>query len=459
MKRLLLLILLFSSISGFSREKRLALVIGNSAYVHGGVLKNPVNDAMAMEQALTRVGFEVMVFLNLDQTGMKRVIDDFGNHLKDFDVGLFYYAGHGIQSKGINYLIPVDADLSSENDVEYNCIDAGRILGKMEDASCRTNIIILDACRNNPFERSWTRSTHGRGLASMDAPIGSLIAYATAPGTTASDGPGINGLYTSALVRFIIHPGLSIEEVFKQVRIVVVSESEGIQMPWESTSLMGDFYFNTNPADSTATNAFVPTFESSDPGGFRFAREGTFTDPRNGSEYSWIKIGDQIWMAENLNYPASEGSWCYENQGKNCTVYGRLYNWEAAQHVCPEGWRLPSDDEWKKLEMGIGLSQADANGIGPRGVNTGGKLKENGRLLWRDPNTGASNEYEFNALPGGFRSDDGVFYSVGYAGYWWCSTDTNTISAWGRDLHHTHSSINRNLNSKKYAFSIRCIKE
>jgi uncharacterized caspase-like protein len=176
---------------------------------------------------------------------MKRAMDDFGEQLKGYNVGLFYYAGHGIQVKGNNYLIPVDAALKVEQDVDYDCIDAGRLLGKMEAAGTTTNIVILDACRNNPFERQWSTraSGQGNGLAFMNAPSGSIIAYATSPGKTASDGTGKNGLYTSAILQYINIPGLSIEEFFKNVRTAVERDSNRTQTPWESTSLKGNFYF------------------------------------------------------------------------------------------------------------------------------------------------------------------------------------------------------------------------
>ena len=234
-----------SKINGYYTEKRLALIIGNSDYIHAAYLQNPVNDANSISQALTDVGFTVLKYLNADQKTMKRAMDDFGEKLKDYTVGLFYYAGHGIQVKGNNYLIPVDAALKVEQDVDYDCIDAGRLLGKMEAAGTTTNIVILDACRNNPFERQWSTraSGQGNGLAFMNAPSGSIIAYATSPGKTASDGTGKNGLYTSAILQYINIPGLSIEEFFKNVRTVVERESNRTQTPWESTSLKGNFYF------------------------------------------------------------------------------------------------------------------------------------------------------------------------------------------------------------------------
>jgi len=227
------------------REKRLALVMGNSNYSHSNPLTNPVNDALAFAEALKGLDFTVMTFIDADQKTMKRAMDEFGEKLPEFNVGLFYFAGHGLQVNGINYLIPIDASLRIQQDVDYDCIDVGRVLGKMEAAETATNIIILDACRDNPFERSWSGRSGGKssGLAFMTAPSGSIIAYATSPGKTASDGTGKNGLYTEALLQFIHIPGLPIEEFFKNVRTMVEQRSNGAQTPWESTSLKGNFFF------------------------------------------------------------------------------------------------------------------------------------------------------------------------------------------------------------------------
>lgn len=225
-------------------EKRLALIIGNSSYANAP-LKNPVNDARSMEVALKKVGFEVIKVENTTQKDLKSKIDEYGQKLRTggYDVGLFFYAGHGMQVKGNNYLIPVDATVAEENEVEYECVDAGRVLAKMESAGSKVNIVILDACRNNPFERSWSRSTEGNGLATMDAPLGSIICYATSPGKTAADGVGNNGTYTEELLQNIQIPGLPIEDVFKRVRIGVVQKTNRQQTPWETSSMTGDFFF------------------------------------------------------------------------------------------------------------------------------------------------------------------------------------------------------------------------
>ncbi len=226
------------------KSGRHALLVGNSAYRNGGGLKNPVNDVSAMAKVLDVLGFEVKKLTDCTQNEMRKAMDEFGLRMKNQEVGLFFYAGHGVQVGGKNYLVPVDCcRMDYPNQVDYNCVDVGRLLANMENAGARTNIVILDACRDNPFRRSWSRGSQDKGLAFMNAPSGSFIAYATSPGRTAADGSGTNGLYTSALLKYIAAPGIKIEDVFKKVRIDVRRQSNGGQTPWESTSLQGDFYF------------------------------------------------------------------------------------------------------------------------------------------------------------------------------------------------------------------------
>lgn len=223
------------------RRARYALVIGNSSY-KTGPLKNPVNDATDMARQLKEAGFSVTLLKNADQRLMENAVHRLGNNLRQGGVGMFFYAGHAMQVEGHNYLIPIGASIRSESDIRYEAVDVGRILGKMEDADNDLNIVVLDACRNNPFARSF-RST-SRGLAMMDAPSGSLIAYSTSPGDVAEDGTGRNGTYTKHLLRHLLTPGLTIEDILKRVRIDVGQETGGRQIPWESSSLTGYFYFN-----------------------------------------------------------------------------------------------------------------------------------------------------------------------------------------------------------------------
>jgi uncharacterized caspase-like protein len=241
-------------------ERRLALVIGNGAY-GSAPLRNPANDARSVAQALSGLGFEVVHQENLGLRAMARSIRDFGNKLKqNGGIGLFYYAGHGMQVKGRNYLIPVDADIQSEDEIAFNAVDANLVLEKMDAANNGLNVVILDACRNNPFARSFRSAA--QGLAQMDAPSGTLIAFATAPGSVASDGEGSNGVYTKYLIEHMSVPGVPVEQLFKRVRIGVTRETRDRQVPWESSSLKGDFYFKP-PQVAAATPAQRATSEVS----------------------------------------------------------------------------------------------------------------------------------------------------------------------------------------------------
>lgn len=218
-------------------ETRVALVVGNGAY-RESPLANPVHDAEAMAQALREAGFQVQLLANADHRRTLAALREFGDRLRQAQVGIFYFAGHGMQIKGRNYLIPVGAEIQREDEVAYAALDAQAVLDKMESAGNGTNVMILDACRNNPFARSF-RSTQ-QGLAQMDAPVGTLVAFATAPGSVASDGSGSHGLYTDHLLRAMREPGAKVEDVFKRVRAAVRKDSAGKQVPWEATSLEGD---------------------------------------------------------------------------------------------------------------------------------------------------------------------------------------------------------------------------
>ncbi len=239
-------------------ESRVALVIGNAAYRNARKLDNPVNDARAMARALRECSFDVLGpngegYTNLDQRGMRAAIKEFGQKLQaNPGVGLFYFAGHGVEANDTNYLIPVEAAPNDETDLKYEGFDIKDVLDQF--VGNRLNIVILDACRDNPFARSFKRTRGGgEGLKQVEAPTGTLIAYATAPHQTASDGTGVNGLYTEQLLEAIRVKGLTIEQVFKRVRVKVQERSKGTQIPWENSSLNGDFYFIPESRDSAAT--------------------------------------------------------------------------------------------------------------------------------------------------------------------------------------------------------------
>ena len=226
------------------KAKRLALVIGNSAY-KDVPLPNPVNDAEDMEKALKASGFTVIRRTNASLKDMHLALREFGDRIDRQGTGLFYFAGHGLQVRGRNYLMPVDADIQREDEVAFNALDLGAVMEKLDSAKNPVNIVVIDACRDNPFGKRFSPSA--KGLAPIDAPPGTFIAYATAPGSTAADGKGRNGLYTAHLVKQIEKPGVSIEEVFKAVRAGVRADSKSMQVPWESTSLEGAFSFRAAP--------------------------------------------------------------------------------------------------------------------------------------------------------------------------------------------------------------------
>jgi formylglycine-generating enzyme required for sulfatase activity len=240
-------------------EKRVALVVGNSAYRNVGRLDNPANDAKLLSETLRALGFTLVgggAQLDLDKPSFDRTVQAFGAQLAGADVGLFYYAGHGVQVRGENYLIPIDANPTKEADVDFQMLDANLVLRQMEGAHTLLNIVILDACRNNPFggrglavgrardaESTRMRDTGG-GLAQMQAPEGTLISFATQPGSVAQDGVGGNSPYARALADTIRKPGLGIFDAFNQIGLQVKRATSGAQQPWVSSSpIDGTFYF------------------------------------------------------------------------------------------------------------------------------------------------------------------------------------------------------------------------
>jgi tetratricopeptide (TPR) repeat protein len=237
----------------FADERRYALVIGNSNYPSKiGVLKNPKNDATDIAAELTKAGFQVNLLVDATYGEMRKGIYDLKKILDQSDrektVALFYYAGHGLQAMSENWLVPVDSKLVIENedDIRVQCVPVqNMLLNNLQYTNSRMNIVILDACRNNPFP-SVSRSLGGQGLQEVSRARGSWIAFATAPGSVASDGNGRNGLYTQELLKAMRLPGLSIEEVFKQVRKNVYNLSGQKQETWDNSNIIGDFYFNLN---------------------------------------------------------------------------------------------------------------------------------------------------------------------------------------------------------------------
>ena len=235
-------LLSFGVIAQAPTDVRIALIIGNAAYVNVPALANSTNDAASMANIMRKLGFKVILVTNADKSTMERAIDQMKDQLKGQQaVAMLYYAGHGIQLDWHNYMVPIDVKLSSSSDVRKQTIDIERVINSFKISSTRMNIIVLDACRDNPF----TDKASGKGLAQLDAPPGTYLAFATAPGNVAEDGDESsgNGLFTQYLIKELQKPA-RIEDVFKRVRLQVRKKSQGRQIPWDSSSLEDDFAFN-----------------------------------------------------------------------------------------------------------------------------------------------------------------------------------------------------------------------
>jgi uncharacterized caspase-like protein len=245
-------------------EKRVALVIGNAAYKHAPALANPKNDAEGVAASLKRLGFEVLASTDLEKPAMDKLLQAFADRLEKADVALVFYAGHGLQVNGRNYLVPVDGKLDKESDLVFQAVALDTIQGLMEQGQ-RTSIMILDACRDNPLARNLARSMGtrsggiGRGLGAAQAGVGTLIVYATQPGNVALDGEsGANSPFTAALLTHLETKGLEVRQVLTRVRQAVIEKTRGKQVPWDSSSLTGDFFFAAAPRETPPAEAKPP---------------------------------------------------------------------------------------------------------------------------------------------------------------------------------------------------------
>ena len=260
-RNILTFLFIFIGVCAFSQQRRIALVIGNADYEHSGKLKNPVNDAELMAETLEELDFMVIKEFDADKDQMEKTIYEFSRKLKEYNVALFYYAGHGIQVNGTNYLLPTDAVLEDKIAAEFEAINVAKVVSQFEKYPDNTNIVILDACRNNPF-KSFSRGGDA-GFTAIPAPSGTIIAFATGEGATASDGYGENGLYTSKLVDEMKKPQ-RIEDVFIGTRVKVREASNNEQSPQEWSQLTGKFYFTTQGNNEVITQNLNQTESDTD---------------------------------------------------------------------------------------------------------------------------------------------------------------------------------------------------
>ncbi|MGA3208621.1 MAG: SUMF1/EgtB/PvdO family nonheme iron enzyme [Syntrophales bacterium] len=365
-------------------EQRLALVIGNAVYSFSP-LKNPVNDASDIASSLHRLGFKVTLKKNVNLKEMEDAIQDFGNSLKRGGVGLFYFAGHGLQVNGINYLIPIGAKINKEADAKYEAVDAGRILDEMANAANGFNIVILDACRDNPFGRNFRSMNRGLAIVSS-APKGTYISYSTSPGQVAQDGEERNSPFASALIQYMKEPSLSIEQVFKNVRHRLGQETNGKQVPWELSSLEGDFYFVPSNARRSGQERDRAEIKSgAEPARSTVERSAfaasAFKDPTTGMEFVPVAggcfqmgdvFGDGLPQEKPVHevcvgnfyigkYVVTQGQWKkimgtnpshFKNCGDDCPV--EMISWTDVQtfvaelnNLSKQKYRLPTEAEWE----------------------------------------------------------------------------------------------------------------
>jgi len=346
-----------------AQPRQTALVIGNSKYINSP-LKNPVNDARDMSLVLEKLGYEVISAYDCKRGAMRKAIRDFYQQIKQGGVGLFYYAGHGLQLKDENYLVPVDSNIYEEFEIEDQCVRLSSVLSAMANAKNDVNIVILDACRNNPFSTGFRSAT--RGLAKVDAPAGTFLAYATAPGSVAMDnsvrgltlktkfrtepkmkeiGDQGNGLYTAKLLKYILTPDLSIEEVFKRVRIEVMGATDKKQIPWESSSLISDYSFTSGRDISFAMNGALDSGipEVAQSQSQKVIEKRSYFNP-DSEEYEFYD-GNRFKRSENM----------VKDMLLNCTwliVDEEIFTIDQAKEYCRRntaGFRIPTDDELLSL--------------------------------------------------------------------------------------------------------------
>jgi len=329
---ILIAVLLFETTYGQNYEYKTALIIGNTNY-KVGKLKNPVNDARDLSSTLQELGFTVITKYDVGLIEMKAAMREFKKEVGNKKgIALFYYSGHGVQRNGVNYLIPVDADIQYQYEVEDQSIQGDYVLRMLEFMKNPLNIVILDACRNNPFAGSY-RSTD-RGLAQPSVnPTGSIIAFSTAPGKVASDGIGNNGLYTQELIKAIKIPGLSIEEVFKSTRRNVAMLSNQQQVPWENSSLLGDFYFTPGERQIIYYQPYTYTPQHNSVSALlRNARDSIF----NNTNYA-MAVASRVIQSDSTNAEAFDiRHWTYK----------RINDFEGAKRDLDRAFELDPDDNY-----------------------------------------------------------------------------------------------------------------
>ena len=432
MRKYILLILCFFLGSGlaFSQSKRgIALVIGNSAYAEGP-LKNPVNDAKDISAKFRSLGFDVISVIDANQEDMGNSIDDFGAKASKYDVAIFYYSGHGIQYNGENYLIPVNARLRSEVDIRYSCENLNRVLAKLEESNCKLKILMLDACRNNPFERSWTRAGSSRGLSSMDAPMGTIISYATAPGSTAEDGVGQrNSPYTAAFLNLLDRQNYSILLLYNDLCNVVRKNTNNRQNPWSSNSgIDGEFSFNVGyvakPAITSVSNESAEELYKK---GNEYYNKSDFAEAvkyyrqaaEKGHASAQLDLGYCYDTGKGVQQNYAEASKWYRKsaeQGHRIAQSNLSYNYANGLGVTKD---YAEAVKWAKKSADQGYHAAE-NRLGNYYYNGQGVAKDYVEAVkWYRKSADKGNEYSMYNLANCYYYGNGVSKDLSQAKYWY----------------------------------------
>jgi len=349
---------------------RTALVIGNSNY-KTAPLRNPVNDARDIAKTLRDLNFDVIEKLNASKRDMVLAIDAFYKRLRRADVGVFYFAGHGMQIHGVNYLIPVKAHVTSETDIQWEAVPAGKVLGKMYEAGNKLNIVILDACRDNPFKRSFR--TQKKGLAQMDAPKGTIIAYATSPGSVAADGAGRNGVYTKHLLKSLRSKGMTVYDVFRETGLGVMRETKEKQIPWISSTPVQRYYMagrgsGGNDAERLRFERERREFEQAKAEFERKQRESkrqrvemaslppkpSYTRPSPSTSNVIKRDGIYVAYANGIVRDTNTGLEWKAGPDEDTDWY-KARSWVQSLNLDGGGWRMPSMNELEGLyKKGVG---------------------------------------------------------------------------------------------------------
>jgi len=451
---------------------KLALVIGNSKYLKGSSLSEPANDAALIAKALKARGYDVVLGYNLDQESFYGAVQDFAEKFPAYKEGVFYFAGHGFQVEGQNYLVPTDANPKGAWQVSGHCINVKNILEAINQPTI-PKLILVDACRNNPFSKNWTDAKKRNltpGMKAVAALKNSLVVFSTAENTQVSDYNqfaeimarqiGIGGCISDILGKVDAElSGIDVNQVIRPTgllqRQICFGNPVDIKKPRQQVNVDSDGDGLLNSVDECPD----------DPGpienkGCPVPISGTFIDDRDGQSYSWKKMKDgRKWMTQNLNYETSD-SYCYDDDERNCREYGRLYTWYAAQNICPSGWRLPSGHEWKSLFIAYGGCKT--------GIINNTKEIGNSRISYDALISGGSSGFE--ALLGGTRweGDGLVYFNLNGFGFYWGSTEYDSERAFhynlwsgGDDSYRgLYRSVNEgSINSKEKAYSCRCLKD